>query len=555
MTTYDIDSLLAAQTADQWSAQLLADAASSGLSTTSWQSGGVVRTLLAICAQADYATDAVIALAARGGFLDFAADPTVTADPSVTPGVESGWLDLLASSGYNVTRAASTFATGTAVLTNTSATPYGPYSALGYHLSNPATSATYANTAALTIAAGSNPSTIASATTDTPIKITTNPAHGLATGAYVTITGVTQNTAANGTWQITWVSNTEFTLNGSVGTGLAPVVTAASLWLAQSLTVAADVAGSASTAAPGTITGTVTSLLGVTATNLVSLVGANAESNTALAERCRLKLASLSPNGPADSYHYFALQASTLLAAMVPPVTLTGGPITRALVAANALTGTVTTTVANAAGDVAGVSGLTVTGATWATPIVVTTSAAHGLNNNDYVTISGVLGNTAANGTWQITAAAGVTFTLVGSAGNAAYTSGGTVEGGDLGQVDRILQANAVPLAVTALAQSATALPIPVTADVWAPAAVASTISALVSAKLAAYFAALPIGGLTDPGLAYTNIVPLDALIGQIFEASTAIVQVTLAAPLIDTAVGPIEVPVLGAVDIRVHAT
>lgn len=79
--------------------------------------------------------------------------------------------------------------------------------------------------------------------------------------------------------------------------------------------------------------------------------------------------------------------------------------------------------------DVATLSG-TITAATNATPIAVT-SAAHGLNTNDTVTISGVLGNPAANGTFNITVSDANTFTLqtaaaANVAGNGTYASGGT---------------------------------------------------------------------------------------------------------------------------------
>lgn len=65
-----------------------------------------------------------------------------------------------------------------------------------------------------------------------------------------------------------------------------------------------------------------------------------------------------------------------------------------------------------------------ITGATQATPIVVT-SAGHGLATNQGVVISGVGGNTAANGTWIVTFIDANTFSLNASVGNAAYTSGG----------------------------------------------------------------------------------------------------------------------------------
>lgn len=66
-----------------------------------------------------------------------------------------------------------------------------------------------------------------------------------------------------------------------------------------------------------------------------------------------------------------------------------------------------------------------ITGATNASPIVIT-SASHGLTTGTRVTISGVGGNTAANGTFTITRLDANTFSLDGSSGNGAYTSGGT---------------------------------------------------------------------------------------------------------------------------------
>ncbi|WP_406696275.1 hypothetical protein V5E97_35330 [Singulisphaera sp. Ch08] len=65
-----------------------------------------------------------------------------------------------------------------------------------------------------------------------------------------------------------------------------------------------------------------------------------------------------------------------------------------------------------------------ITGATNAAPIVVT-SASHGQRTGDRVLISGVTGNTAANGTWTITVGNANTFSLNGSTGNGAYAGGG----------------------------------------------------------------------------------------------------------------------------------
>jgi len=66
-----------------------------------------------------------------------------------------------------------------------------------------------------------------------------------------------------------------------------------------------------------------------------------------------------------------------------------------------------------------------ITLASFTTPIQITTIAAHGLVNTDNVSISCVTGNTAANGTFNITVVNLFNFTLDGSVGNAAYISGG----------------------------------------------------------------------------------------------------------------------------------
>jgi hypothetical protein len=60
--------------------------------------------------------------------------------------------------------------------------------------------------------------------------------------------------------------------------------------------------------------------------------------------------------------------------------------------------------------------------ATNTTPIVIETALPHGLANGDEVTVSGVGGNTAADGNWRITIVSPVMFSLNGSVGNGAYT-------------------------------------------------------------------------------------------------------------------------------------
>jgi hypothetical protein len=64
-------------------------------------------------------------------------------------------------------------------------------------------------------------------------------------------------------------------------------------------------------------------------------------------------------------------------------------------------------------------------GASNAAPIVIASNA-HGLTTGARVTITGVLGNTAANGTFAIQRVDANSFSLNGSSGNGEYTSGGT---------------------------------------------------------------------------------------------------------------------------------
>jgi hypothetical protein len=75
-----------------------------------------------------------------------------------------------------------------------------------------------------------------------------------------------------------------------------------------------------------------------------------------------------------------------------------------------------------------------VTGATNASPIVVSLSSTTGISNGDIVVIGGVGGNTAANGTWQVSSVVtNTSITLitrldgVNSTGNGSWTSGGWI--------------------------------------------------------------------------------------------------------------------------------
>ncbi len=84
-------------------------------------------------------------------------------------------------------------------------------------------------------------------------------------------------------------------------------------------------------------------------------------------------------------------------------------------------------------------TGGAVTDATNTSPIRITTSGAHGLTSGDLVDIESVEGNTASNGTWEVTVISGTEFDLDNSSGDGAYTTGGSwVPGADFVQYSSV---------------------------------------------------------------------------------------------------------------------
>lgn len=536
-----------------WLAFLINIAQEVGLPTTAWQSGGPEVEILALAAVALAQTDAVISKQLQGGFLDFAANGTVqtvavngqvvtvfvTPDPTIPSqwpaswnGVwQPGWLDELANSVYDVQRVAAGYATNRLAIANTTGSPLGPYVTGTYHASNLATGASYSNTASLSIPSSALPSTagvVTGVSGSSVVTVTTQTAHGLTSGDVVYIPGLVGVTLSELFAAITVTSPTTFQLNNLTATG-----SWSSGGTVYNCTVAefvADVSGAGSSSAPYTITNTVTSNAGVFISNVVTFTGTSFESNAALANRCRLRLQALSPNGPLGAFEYFALTSSTLLAEQ--GIQLNGGPITRAIAQTDPLTGIITTIIGNdnpvsatlGANVVEGVSNLAITAATNASPIAITTTSAHGLSSGDTATIAGVLGNLNANGTWTINVTSPTAFALVGSTGSGTYTGGGTVEGGDVGQVDRIIQANAVGNNETAYTVSATAFPVDIVATVVVPSTYTSVYVAAADAALIAYIGAIPIGGTIVPPSS-SGVVDYSAIEGVLFAAGAILGQ------------------------------
>jgi hypothetical protein len=176
------------------------------------------------------------------------------------------------------------------------------------------------------------------------------------------------------------------------------------------------------------------------------------------------------------------------------------------------------------------------------------------MSSGDSALISGVLGNTAANRQFVVTVTGLNTFTIP-IAGNGAYTSGGIVEGGNLGLVDNAIQKWAVPDAITAITASAAPVSINTTATIYIPTTAgfsATQVQTNASNAIAAYLQAVPIGGVTD---ATIGVVPFSALMKTIFDANAGTTAVTLTSPSADTVLTASQVPVQGTTTISVVFT
>lgn len=103
MSLIPLDTLLARVTPDSVKSSLYGIASSLGLSTTSWGSGSVVRTLIAVVAQLYSGLVDLMVLVTRYGFLDLS---------------EGDWLRRLALEVYGVAAIEATYATGGVTLTN-----------------------------------------------------------------------------------------------------------------------------------------------------------------------------------------------------------------------------------------------------------------------------------------------------------------------------------------------------------------------------------------------------------------------------------------------------
>lgn len=255
------------------------------------------------------------------------------------------------------------------------------------------------------------PLTITNATNATPIVVTTSVANGLMNGSRVSIQGVIGNEAANGNF-------------------FAKPLTATTFEIYQYENLSGAIAGSG-------------------AYNSASEATLSSGASTRGYDEDTIQITVDSLLNPSASLGYVLLPASRIstINGVAPSDTTLNGLIAAlsALVAssANAGLGSVAsftmarpanTTAYTVANKPAVGTSLSVTNATNASPIVITTSVAHGLVDRQPVTISGVGGNTAANATSYVKVLTTNTFSLYSDntlstavAGNGVYTSGGTI--------------------------------------------------------------------------------------------------------------------------------
>jgi hypothetical protein len=311
---------------------------------------------------------------------------------------------------------------------------------------NPAVLASAAN---IFVPVGS--SIVTAASDSTPITITTAAAHGYQTNQSVTITGAAGNTAANGTFQITVVTPTQFTLNGSAGNGV---------WTSGG-TVTGILSGQpilgSGTATPTAEQNAVAAALGLSGDEIDAILTWTGAANTLslptlsvllqyqrLASALSLQVADLIlwiqltarkpfTQNPSDTIEFcrrLAVLQSTGLADYDVDYLLRNQSITQTSLAFTQAQSTATLQAICAAIAklptpqtiaIAGISG------SGTSPIVITTAAASGLLNGTQVVISGAGGNTAANGTFTISITSPTTFTLNGTTGNGNWTSGGAI--------------------------------------------------------------------------------------------------------------------------------
>ena len=328
-------------------------------------------------------------------------------------------------------------------------------SGTGFTLSGPAGSGVYTPGSGNWSGANGGSGSVTGATRGGEVQITTSNAITVINGDTVVVSGVAGNTAANGSFTVSNVTSSTFTLAGSITNG--PYTSGGIFYEPATTTAITNVTGSGAaqiTVATGSTTG-----LNNGDTVLISGVGGNTAANGLFV----VESLNVTPNtfmlgGPVGNGNYDDNSWS---------LAVTGASTTSAVISTGATTGLVNgdvVTIANAVGNttingqfvaanvtpttfelggplgsgaytsggfwtlpnatttpITGASNATVTG-----PIVIATTNTSGLAVNDIVFISGMQGMSGANGVSLVTAVTEDSFTLDDSLGVGTYTGGGS---------------------------------------------------------------------------------------------------------------------------------
>lgn len=542
-TIITLGELVTPSTVDEVLALELSIATQLNLPVTSWQPLDPSRTIFQTEANLSALVSTQIASLAQGGYLSYAAImPAGTSPYNDGAGYLTTWMDLRGVDNYNVSRIEPGSAAGNIYVQNVTAQAQ-TYTAGQLHFQHPTSGATYTNTSAGTITGGGS--------VGSPVQST-----------------------------IAVAADPDF---------IGPIGTLSSGQTAIMLTPFAGVS-------------TVVQPSGV------NLVGTAIEQNAHYLVRCQAKLGTLSPNGADQAYYYVATSLPVFGTTLQPPTDigdLAASPNVAISAAANALltalgftagsqyytaptaanpwgvttpvtrcnpvlqigSGIVNVYVANSQGGLTGCAQLTITNVTWTSGVAtVTTSAAHGMSTGAWAIISGVKGATGVNNqiagvvAWQLASGSGSTFTFNLATNPGTYTSGGIVEGGDLGMVDAAIQAQVVPTGQAALAIAASDVSINVTATVYLPTKAGITSVNAIAAITAAlgggsvngvavpgYLPQVPVGGVNAET---SGIVPGSELLVTIANANPGTVSVTPTPA--DISLTANQVPVLGTLSISV---
>jgi hypothetical protein len=348
-------------------------------------------------------------------------------------------------------------------------------------------------------------STVTGASNASPIAITTVQPHGYQTRQQVNVAGALGNTAANGTFTITVTGPASFTLDGSAGNGDWTAGGTATGVLSGNPVIGAGpptAEQNAITASLGLSADDVSAILAFTgAANALSLDTLNVLLRyQRLASACSLQVSDLilwmqltsgQPFGaaPADTLEFCrrlaVLQGTGLGVHDLDYLLRDQSASQSSLTFTQAQATTVLQAIANAIAKLPAPAVIAVTGASDTAPITISTALANGLQTGAQVSITGALGNTAANATFTITVTSATTFTLDDSAGNGAWSGGGsiTVNAYDATTIETIF--------VAALATATS-----VTADVVTPVLLAAAILPLDPATISLLLAQ---GSSVDP--------------------------------------------------------